>query len=93
MDSQVNVHEAKTHLSRLLEQVEGGDEIVIARNGRPVARLVPATERRPPRMPGAWRGQVWMTDDFDETPDDVVDPFYASTLFPSDGGTAEGDRP
>lgn len=93
MDSQVNVHEAKTHLSRLLEQVERGDEIVIARNGRPVARLVPAIERRPPRKPGAWRGQVWMADDFDATPDVVVDPFYGSTLFPSDGDSSEDVRP
>lgn len=93
MDSQVNVHEAKTHLSRLLEQVERGEEVVIARNGRPIARLVAATERRPPRTPGAWRGQVWMADDFDVTPEDVVDSFYGSALFPAarpaDDGSSE----
>ncbi len=63
----MNVYEAKTHLSQLLEEVEAGDEIVIARNGRPVARLVPlqrgAGKRR---VPGAWKGKVWIADDFDD---------------------------
>lgn len=62
MVESVNIHEAKTHLSRLIERVEAGDELVIARAGRPVARLVPY---RAPRVPGRWEGQVWMSDDFD----------------------------
>jgi prevent-host-death family protein len=62
----VNVHEAKTHLSRLLERVEAGEEIVIARAGRPVARLVPLepVERRRPL--GMYRGRIAMSADFDE---------------------------
>jgi prevent-host-death family protein len=71
----VNIHEAKTHLSRLVEQVEGGDEVVIARAGRPVARLVPYTTRTRPRTPGAWRGQVRLAPDFDQTPESVLDAF------------------
>lgn len=59
----VNIHEAKTHLSRLLERVSNGEEIVIARSGRPVARLVPFSEA--PRRPGSLRGKIQMTDDFD----------------------------
>jgi prevent-host-death family protein len=62
----VNVHDAKTHLSRLLERVERGEEIVIARAGKPVARLVaiePVLARRPL---GKYRGQIWISDDFDE---------------------------
>ncbi len=62
----VNVHEAKTHLSRLLERVERGEEIVIARAGKPVARLVavePPLGRRPI---GRDRGRVWTSPDFDE---------------------------
>ena len=62
----VNVHEAKTHLSRLLERVERGEEIVIARAGKPIAVLspyVPAESQ--PRVPGIWAGKVWMSDDFD----------------------------
>lgn len=57
MTEQVNVYEAKTHLSKLLERVEAGEEIVIARNGRPVARLVPTQRERPLRVPGAWKGR------------------------------------
>lgn len=83
MADQVNVHEAKTHLSRLLDQVEQGAEVVIARNGRPVARLVSAVPARPPRTPGGWRGQVWTADDFDATPDGVVEDFYEGPLFPA----------
>jgi prevent-host-death family protein len=65
MADTVNIHNAKTHLSRLIERVEGGDEIVIARAGRPVARLVPYRPRREPRKPGLWKGQVWLADDWD----------------------------
>ncbi|HLA93963.1 MAG TPA: type II toxin-antitoxin system Phd/YefM family antitoxin [Actinomycetota bacterium] len=62
----VNVHEAKTHLSRLLERVERGEEIVIARSGKPIARLVPI-DPSPGRRPiGRDKGKIWMSDDFDE---------------------------
>ncbi len=57
MVTTVNIHEAKTHLSRLLVQVAAGDEIIIAKSGHPVARLVPA-RALPPRRPGRFRGQV-----------------------------------
>jgi prevent-host-death family protein len=70
-----NVHEAKTHLSRLLEQVESGEEVIIARAGRPVARLVPYAETVAPRRPGALRGKIEIADDFDETPDWLADAF------------------
>ena len=69
----VNVHEAKTHLSRLLVDVENGEEITIARAGRPVARLVPAG---PPakRELGLERGQIWIAPDFDDPmPDEWLD--------------------
>jgi prevent-host-death family protein len=61
----VNVHEAKTHLSRLLERVERGEEIVIARGGTPIARLVPYRADRTPRQPGALEGRIKVSDDFD----------------------------
>ncbi|QLH40146.1 MAG: type II toxin-antitoxin system Phd/YefM family antitoxin [Defluviicoccus sp.] len=61
----VNIHEAKTHLSRLIEDVAGGGEVIIARNGKPVARLLPITHRAHPRRPGQWRGRVQIADDFD----------------------------
>ncbi len=62
----VNIHEAKTHLSRLVERVEAGEEITLARAGRPVARLVPYRARREPRRPGMWKGQVVIGPNFDE---------------------------
>jgi prevent-host-death family protein len=71
----VNIHEAKTHLSRLIERVEAGEELVIARAGRPVARLVPFRQRTTQREPGVWRGSVALADDFDRTPEALLDDF------------------
>jgi prevent-host-death family protein len=71
----VNMHEAKTHLSRLVERVEAGEEVVIARAGRPVARLVPFARRTEPRTPGAWRGLVRMAPDFDVADDRLIEAF------------------
>ncbi len=62
----VNVYAAKTHLSQLLTRVESGEEIIIARNGRPVARLTPVAASQANRRPGAWRGRVTIADDFDD---------------------------
>jgi len=76
MAQTVNVHEAKTHLSRLLEAVERGEDVVIARAGRPVARLVPVVPAGQRREPGAWRGQGFIADDFDETPESVIAAFH-----------------
>lgn len=61
----VNVHEAKTHLSRLLARVEAGEEIVISRGGRPVARLVPVATPSLPRALGMDRGRLRIAEDFD----------------------------
>ena len=72
---QVNIHEAKTHLSRLLERVEAGEEIVISRAGRPVARLVSYRGLAIHRRPGAWRGRVRIAPDFDELPPDLAAAF------------------
>jgi prevent-host-death family protein len=57
---QVNIYEAKSQLSRLVDEVEAGDEVVIARNGRPVARLVPLRAAPFERKPGGWAGRVWI---------------------------------
>jgi prevent-host-death family protein len=76
MAASVNVYEAKTHLSQLLDRAAAGEEIVIARAGRPVARLVALSDtsgRR--RAPGAWRGKVRIADDFDELPTEVEAAF------------------
>jgi prevent-host-death family protein len=72
----VNVHAAKTHLSRLIEQAAAGEEIVIAKAGKPVARLVPFEPRREPRRPGLMKGQIWIADDFDEPlPEEIMAAF------------------
>ena len=71
----MNIHDAKTHLSRLIERVEAGEEIVIARAGRPVARLVPLVEGGTARAPGGWEGQVWIAPDFDELPAELAAAF------------------
>jgi prevent-host-death family protein len=62
---QINIYAAKTQLSRLVDQVNAGEEVVITRHGRPVARLVPAGEQNPTRKLGTLKGKVWMSDDFD----------------------------
>ena len=74
-DPVVNIHEAKTHLSRLVERVEAGEEVVIARAGRPVARLVPFAARTRARVPGLWRGLVELAPDFDRLDEDLLDAF------------------
>lgn len=61
----VNIHQAKTHLSRLLRRVAAGEEIIIAKAGRPLARLVPFSARRDNRRLGAEKGRIVVADDFD----------------------------
>jgi len=61
----VNVHEAKTHLSRLLNRVAAGEEFTIAKAGRAVARLVPVDSGVEPRKPGMDAGSIWIDEDFD----------------------------
>jgi prevent-host-death family protein len=76
--TQVGMHEAKTKLSQLVERAEAGEDIVLARNGKPVARLVPvATTASIADLRGAWRGRVEIAEDFDELPDDIADAFGA----------------
>ena len=71
----VNVHEAKTQLSRLLERVAAGEEVIIGKAGRPVARLVPYVDRPQPRAPGRWRDRVRIAADFDDTPEEIISAF------------------
>jgi prevent-host-death family protein len=76
--AQVGMHEAKTKLSQLVERAESGEEIVIARNGKPVARLVPVGAAASlASVRGAWRGSVRLSEDFDVLPDDIADAFGA----------------
>jgi prevent-host-death family protein len=85
--AQVNIHEAKTHLSRLVERAAGGEEIVIARAGKPAAKLVPYRDLRTPRRLGALRGRIWLAPDWDSNRvnEEIARPFYedAETEAPS----------
>ena len=70
------MHEAKSQLSRLVELAEGGEEVVIQRSGRPVARIVAMERRRPVAEAfGAMRGEIHIADDFDELPDEFLEHF------------------
>ena len=76
-----NIHDAKTHLSKLLGRVAEGEEIVIAKAGKPVARLIP--ERPSPagkRVPGIDKGKLWAADDFDKMPERELARWHSSKL-------------
>jgi len=76
MPVQVNIHEAKTHLSRLLDRVKEGEEIIIAKAGKPIARLVPVLERPGRRLPGSARCRVTIAPDFDAPlPEPILEEF------------------
>jgi len=72
----INIHAAKTHLSRLVEAAAAGEEIVIAKAGKPVARLCPLPQPKPKRELGRLRGKLIVPDDFDAPlPDEILDLF------------------
>ena len=76
--AQFGMHEAKSKLSQLVARAQAGEDIVIARNGTPAVRLVPArTESSLASVRGAWRGRVEMAEDFDELPADIAEAFGA----------------
>jgi prevent-host-death family protein len=79
---QVNIYEAKTRLSQLVDQANAGEDVVIARNGRPVARLVPIQRQAADREPGGWEGKVWIAPDFDEPDQEMIDAMYDGPVFP-----------
>jgi len=76
---QVNIHEAKTHLSQLVEEAANGNEIIIAKAGKPVARLVGMDVDSTPRPRGPLKGKIWIADDFDA-------PLPEETLRDFEGG-------
>jgi prevent-host-death family protein len=75
---QVGMHEAKTKLSQLVERAEAGEEVIIARRGKPAVQLVPVEPTGSlADVRGAWRGRVRVAEDFDELPDDIADALGA----------------
>lgn len=74
---EVNIHEAKTHLSKLLERVSMGEEVIIAKAGKPIAKLVPIPTERPRFRLGSAKGEFVVPDDFnDPLPKEIEDLFY-----------------
>jgi len=70
----VNIHDAKSQLSKLLEQVQSGEDVVIAKAGTPIVRLIPyVPPKRNIAPPGAMKGEIWIADDFDAPLDDLFD--------------------
>ncbi len=76
---QVNMHEAKTKLSALAEKAWEGEEIIIARAGKPYVKLEPYRPQKQKRRPGALKGRIWIADDFDETSEDIIKAFEGET--------------
>jgi len=77
---QVNIHYAKTHLSKLIEQAENGEEVIVARNGKPVVTLKPVPQKKLKKRSilGAGIGKIWISDDFNSpaTNKEIEDLFY-----------------
>ncbi|MEO5335476.1 MAG: type II toxin-antitoxin system prevent-host-death family antitoxin [Magnetospirillum sp. WYHS-4] len=72
MNRIVNLYEAKTHLSSLVDAVAAGEEVVIAKNGKPKVRLMPVETAGAARQPGQLKGRIWIADDFDDPMPDAV---------------------
>lgn len=80
-----NISEAKANLSRLLQEVQQGKEVIIGKAGRPIATLnAYRVDTSPRKLGGSWEGKVHMADDFDQTTDAVIDAFYNSPIMPDD---------
>lgn len=90
----INTYEAKTQLSKLIERAAAGEEIIIAKAGKPVARLTAYTEPAKPREGGQLRGKIWIADDFDDPlPDDLLRAFYEGPIFPEEEDTEADAEP
>jgi prevent-host-death family protein len=85
----VNIHAAKTNLSKLIEAAEAGEEVIVARNGKPAVRLTPVTApAKPKHKKGAWlgslKGQIWIAPNMDEVDAEIAREFEESEIFPFD---------
>jgi len=70
-----NISEAKAELSALIEAVQNGNEVIIAKAGKPVAKLIAFRGSSRPRTPGSMAGEIWIAPDFDTMPDDMAEAF------------------
>ena len=72
----INIHQAKTNLSRLIEKTLAGEDVIIAKAGKPVAKLVTYKEKVKPRKPGLLKGKIWISDDFNDEDEEINKLFY-----------------
>lgn len=71
-----NIHEAKTNLSKLIEKTQNGEEVIIAKAGKPVAKLVEYNIKQKKRKLGLWKGKVWIPDNFNDEDPEINKLFY-----------------
>lgn len=72
----INIHQAKTNLSKLIEKTQKGEDVIIAKAGKPVAKLTAYKEKLKPRKFGLWKGKVWMADNFNDEDEEINKLFY-----------------
>ncbi len=91
---QFNMHDAKTRLSELVAMAERGEEVIIARDGKPAARMVEIEALQTSNVPknkrgalGSMQGKIWYSDDFDDTNEELIDLFYNGDIFPPESST------
>ena len=72
----VNIHDAKTNLSKLIEKVVVGEDVTLAKAGKPVAKIVAYKEKVKPRKLGLLKGKIWISDDFNEEDEEINKMFY-----------------
>lgn len=87
-----NIQEAKTHLSRLVDRASSGEEIIIAKAGKPLAKLVPYAEDRKPRVGGWLKGQGWESEDAWEQDEALIDSMINGSIFPEETTTSESSK-
>lgn len=76
----INIHEAKTNLSKLIERTKNGEDVIISKAGKPVAKLSAYKEKLKPRKFGLWKGKVWISDDFNDEDPEINKLFYKGDL-------------
>lgn len=76
----MNIHQAKTNLSKLIEMTLAGEDVIIAKAGKPIAKLVAYREKLKPRKPGLWKGKIWISDDFNDEDPEINKLFYGGKI-------------
>ena len=88
----INIQVAKTHLSQLVEEAAAGEEIIIAKAGKPMLKVIPYQAAKKPRTPGLLAGQVWQSPDCWEPDEELINSFYESSIFPDGHDDRQPDK-